>query len=305
MGQAGFEGVIVQAGRAFNAEQIQTICATLKRFPKLSRSELYGTICEHLNWLTAAGNPKSTACEKLLDRLEAQGLIQLPAKRTHGYQGGPRRPLTWTTRSDPPDPIEALLAELQPVQLQMVGYGDERRLWNEYVARHHPLGYQQPFGYSVRYFIQSGDRRLGCVLIAGAAKALAARDQWIGWHPRQRLKNLPWLVNNTRLLIFPWVRVPHLASHILGQLARRLADDFAACWGFRPLLMESFVDPAHYRGVCYRAAGWALLGRTQGRGLVRPGKHYRTTPKLIFVKPLQADFRRLLCSDTLQGGLQP
>jgi hypothetical protein len=138
-------------------------------------------------------------------------------------------------------------------------------------------------------------------VLSGPAKALTARDRWIGWEDRQRLKNLPWVLNNSRFLIFPWVEVANLASHVLGQLARRVGDDWEARWGYRPLLLETFVDPAHFHGGCYRAAGWELLGRTTGEGLVRPGRQYRTSPKLIFAKPLQADFRRLLCSDQLKG----
>ncbi|MCP3908046.1 MAG: DUF4338 domain-containing protein, partial [Oceanicoccus sp.] len=146
------------------------------------------------------------------------------------------------------------------------------------------MGYKKPFGYVQRYFIEAGLHRLGCVFLSGPAKALTARDHWIGWSDRQRLKNLP------------WVRVANLASHVLGQLARRVADDCEECWGYRPVLLETFVDPVHFHGGCYRAAGWELLGRTTGAGMVRPGKQYKTTPKLIFAKPLQRNFRRLLCS---------
>ena len=109
------------------------------------------------------------------------------------------------------------------------------------------------------------------------------------------------MVNNSRFLIFPGVEVANLASHVLGQLARRAGDDWQQRWGYRPVLLETFVDPRRFQGSCYRAAGWELLGHTTGEGLVRPGKEYRTTPKLIFAKPLQADFRRLLCSDQLKG----
>jgi hypothetical protein len=142
---------------------------------------------------------------------------------------------------------------------------------------------------------------LGCILLSGAAKVLRERDRWIGWSDRQRLANLPWVVNNSRFLIFPWVRVANLASHALGHLARRAAEDWEVRWGYRPLLLETFVDPAHFRGSCYRAAGWTLLGRTSGEGLVRPAKQYRTSPKLIFAKALQADFRALLGSNQLKG----
>jgi len=193
------------------------------------------------------------------------------------------------------------LADVAPVHLELVTGKERTGLWSEYVHRHHPLGYKQPFGHTGRYFIVSGDDLLGCVLMAGAAKSISARDRWIGWSESRRLRNLPWVVNNTRFLVFPWVSVKHLASHVLGQLARRVRDDWDARWGFCPVLMETFVDPAEHRGTCYRAAGWTALGRTTGEGLVRPGRRYETSPKLVFVRPLVPDFRERLCSDGLRG----
>ena len=169
-------------------------------------------------------------------------------------------------------------------------------LWSEYVSRYHPLGCKRTIGCTLRYFVSSERGRLGCLLMGNAAVALAVRDKWIGWSRQERLAHLPWVVNNQRLLLFPWVRVPHLVSHVLGQLARRVQGDWEARWKYRPVLMETFVDPAHYRGVGYRAAGWLLLGESTGEG-IRRGQHtYQTTPKMIFVRPLVPDFRVQLTS---------
>ncbi|MBK7955413.1 MAG: DUF4338 domain-containing protein [Candidatus Accumulibacter sp.] len=168
--------------------------------------------------------------------------------------------------------------------------------WDALVARWHPLGFQGAFGYRLRYFILAGDRRLGCVLLAGAARAVAVRDRWIGWTAQARRENVARVVNNSRFLIFPHVRVAHLASHVLGQLARRARADWLDHWGFEPLLLETFVDPRHYAGTCYRAAGWQLLGETSGRGLARPGQSYQSTPRQVWVKPLCADGRDRLCA---------
>jgi hypothetical protein len=292
-----------QGDREFFPEDVAYIRTTVKRFPGLSRSELTCTLCEHLDWLTPAGRPKFEACAKLLARMEEAGELRLPSLQKNKSHPGPRScaPRRASARSDPAVPLVGSLSELDAVHLRLASGAQEENLWNEHVERYHPLGYKKPFGYWARYFIESGGHWLGCILLSGATKALTARDRWIGWSDRQRLANLPWVVNNSRYLIFPWVEVANLASHALGQLARRVADDWEVRWGYRPLLLETFVDPAHFQGSCYRAAGWALLGRTSGEGLVRPGKHYRTSPKLIFAKPLQADFRRLLCSDRLQG----
>ena len=292
-----------QGDREISAQDVAYIRTFTQSFPGLSRKELTYTLCEHLDWLTPAGRAKFTACAKLLGRLEDAGEVRLPALQKQNSHPGPRpsAPRRASARTDPPPPLARSLAELDPVQLRGVSDRQEEGIWNEYVERYHPLGYKKPFGYWARYFIESGAHRLGCILLSGAAKALTARDRWVGWNERQRLKNLPWVVNNSRFLLFPWVEVANLASHVLGQLARRVGDDWQARWGYRPLLLETFVDPARFRGSCYRAAGWALLGRTSGEGLVRPGQQYQTSPKLIFAKPLQADFRALLCSNQLKG----
>lgn len=295
--------VLFQGDREIFPEDIEHIRIILGRFPGLSRKAVTETLCEHLNWLTPAGLPKTTACTKLLNRLEAQNIIRLPAtQKRAGHPGvcaqSVPREIGLTHEQAP---LEMSLAELGPVRLAPVTEKAAQGLWNQYVARYHYLGYKKPFGYVQRYFIEAGPHRLGCILLSGPAKALTARDRWIGWSDRQRLKNLPWVLNNSRFLLFPRVQVANLASHVLGQLARRVPDDWEQCWGYRPVLLETFVDPAHFRGGCYRGAGWELLGRTTGEGLVRPGKQYKTTPKLIFAKPLQKNFRRLLCSERLQG----
>ncbi len=298
--------VIIQGDREIFPEDIDHICTVLERFPGLPRNEIVYTLCETLEWLTPAGNPKIDACTKLLHRLEEEGAIRLPEiQKERSHPGSrPQSAPTESTRSAPQPLLEMPLAELGPVTLIPLGNKADRELWNEYVQRYHYRGYKKPFGYRQRYFIEAGSQRLGCILLSGAAKSLGARDRWIGWDERQRLKNLPWVLNNSRFLIFPWVKVPNLASHVLGQLARRAGSDWQQRWGYRPVLLETFVDPARFHGGCYRAAGWELPGRTTGAGLVRKGKQYQTTPKLIFVKPLQADFRRQLCSDQLKGRVE-
>ena len=284
---------IQQSGRLISEQQIQQICETVQLFPKLSLGELCATICEHLQWYTPAGGLKEDACEKLLKKLQQAGMVKLPERRrmkTH------RPKVAITSRTDAPQSICCSLRELEGVRLQMVKSRAHKRLWNEYVHRYHPLGYKQPFGYRMRYFVDSGGGRLGCVMFAGAAKGLAARDGWIGWTQKQRLQRLPWVINNNRYLVFPWVKVKNLSSHVLGKVAQRVAEDSEAQWGYRPVLMETFVDP-EYQGSSYKAAGWQYVGMSTGQGLVREGCRYTTRPKMIFVKPLVEDFRSVLCSE--------
>lgn len=299
------EGEWVQCGRAFSGQEIREIRETVAWLPGLARRELAATVCEHLNWHTASGTAKIQACQRLLERLEAAGLVRLPAPRQRPNASGPRAEVCLRSRTAAEQPLAGPLSLFAPVRLQAVSERSQVGLWNEYVERFHPLGYQGAFGYRLRYFIRSGSQPLGCVLLAGAARAIAVRDRWIGWSAPVRQRNLPWVVNNSRFLIFPHVHIPHLASHVLGQLARRVAPDWQARWGFAPLLLETFVDPSRFVGTCYRAAGWQPLGETSGRGLARPGHAYRSHPRLVLVKPLVSDWRRRLCSESLCGSNTP
>jgi hypothetical protein len=216
-------------------------------------------------------------------------------KRKQRFSFG-QKSITATERTNEQKAICCTLGQLQPVWLEVVSNRDTHTLWSEYVSRYHPLGCKRTIGCTLRYFVSCERGRLGCLLMGNAARALAVRDKWIEWSLQERLAHLPWVINNQRLLLFPWVRVPHLASHVLGQLARRVQRDWEARWGYRPVLMETFVDPAHYRGVGYRAAGWHLLGQSTGEGLQRGQHTYQTTPKMIFVRPLTPNFREQLCS---------
>ena len=287
-------------------QQLEAARQTVRWCSGLSRTELARTICEHWGWMTASGSYKVTACLKVLEEWEECGLLRLPGKRPMTrWQTDQASGAKLSQRTEPGAPLVGELSAVGSVWLELIDSRQRGQLWKEYVERYHYLGYRQPFGCFLRYFIASGAGLVGCVLLAGAAKALAARDQWIGWDRQRRQQNLPWVVNNTRLLIFPWVRIRHLGSHVLGQLARRVRPDWQARWGYEPLLMETFVDPAKFSGTCYRAAGWLALARSTGRGLARAGRVYQSTPKLIYVKGLAEDFRQRLCGGPLPRRTQP
>jgi len=285
-------GTVVQCGRRFSEQQIAQVCETVTLCADLSLTELVATICEHLGWYTAGGGLKEEACEKLLLKLEVRGLLRLPKKRVVRRS---KQRIGTTGRTDPRPAIHGSLSDVGTLRLEPIE-GAGKKLFNEYLQRYHPLGYRQPFGYRMRYFIETDRGTLGCLLLSGAAKSLGARDRWIGWTESQRLQRLAWVVNLSRHLIFPWVEVRNLSSHVLGLLCRRVAGDWERRWGYRPVLLETFVDPRH-EGSCYKAAGWEALGMTSGEGLVRPGERYSTTPKRIFVKPWCPEFRSLLCSE--------
>ncbi len=291
---------ITQCGREITVKELEEIKETVSLCRQLSRQELVQTIAENLQWFTASGTNKVDAAFKLLEKLESQGILQLPEKRTK-LKHRVKRAIPITEETEPQPEIVCKLKELYPVELEIVKDKDIARLWKQYVSRYHYLGYKKPFGYRLRYFIKSERGRLGCVLFSGASKSMGARDRWIGWTEKQRLNNLAWVINNSRFLIFPWVKVKNLASHALGQINRQIRAHWQESWGYSPALMETFVDPALYQGICYNASNWQYLGMTTGQGLVRKGKSYTTSPKKIFIKPLVKNYRDLLCSENLVG----
>lgn len=282
-----------------SAEELWHIRHVIEHFPKLSRKVLAQTLSEHFHWYSPSGALKVQKCQQLLERLAEQKLIVLPAKHI-SWKRGPDTPPRLTERTKEQAPLRCPLSKLASVELVLLTDKADIACWNEYVERYHPLGHKRPFGNWLRYFVYAANTLLGCIFMSGAAKALHHRDEWIGWRLSQRRRNLPWVINNSRYLLFPWVHVPHLASHVLGKLAKQVAHDWEHRWGYRPVLMETFVDP-QYNGTCYRAAGWHAVGMTRGEGKPRPGKPYTTCPKHIFVKPLHPEFQSLLTSKQLQG----
>jgi hypothetical protein len=267
---------------------------TVARFPKLSRTELARTLCEHLNWKTPNGKDKTESCLTLLEALEAHGAVTLPAKQVRKT---PQRRMP-AFQNEPADPaIDDDLSAVAPIRLEVVHAGEERELWKAYLQTYHYLGYRQPVGAHLGYFIVSQPRqqKLGCMLFsASAAWALAPRDKWIGWEDKYRKKLLHLILSQDRFLIFPWIHIAHLASHALSLATKQIADDWVQAYGYRPVLIETFVDPTHFAGTCYRAANWQCLGKTQGRGRLEPDHQCRTSKKDIFVYPLQADWQPCL-----------
>lgn len=274
--------------------QLARVQETVERFPKLSLTELVRTLCEHLSWTTPNGKYKIQSCLTLLEELEAHGVVTLPAKQIRRAQQ--RRVLTF--ENDPPDPrIDDALSAVAPIRLELVGAGEDRECWKAYLQTYHYLGYRQPVGAHLGYFVVSEPRqqRLGCVLFsASAAWALAPRDKWIGWEDKHRKKLLHLVLSNNRFLIFPWIHVPQLASHALSLATKQIGHDWVQAYGYRPVLIETFVDPTHFAGTCYRAANWQFLGQTQGRGRLAPDHESHTSKKDIFVYPLQSDWQQYL-----------
>jgi hypothetical protein len=276
--------------RQFTADDLALIRTIASEFGRLSRRELAATVCENLSWKAPNGRLKVNGCHLLLEEMGDAGLIRLPPKRKQV-----KKTICNTKVAPLPGAeLKCPLSRLDPVVVDPV-CREEIALFNATVAAHHPLGMGQPFGAHQRYWIRSEaeERILGAMLFAAPAKALADRDNWIGWTPYERRRFLYRIVGNSRFLILPGVQVPHLASHVLALAIRRLRADWIVRYGYAPVLLETYVMPPH-DGTCYRAANWRLIGETASIG--RGYRKERASRKMIFVYPLTRDWRRELCA---------
>lgn len=283
-------------GRTFSATERELMRQTAAEFSALGVTEISRTICELLGWKRPNGKLKNHECRQLLERLQAEGVLTLPALRNLGGRG-PRRVDISPLRFEP-EPFAGVASECEPLELALVEGPAESRRWREQVERYHYLGCPVPFGAHLRYWVRNRDRELACLLWTSPAWKIKPRDAWIGWNDERRQRNLPWIVNQGRFLILPWVRVKGLASKILARSARRLPRDWQTRYGHRPLLLETLVDAQRFRATCYRAANWIYLGQTTGRGRMdREHKAHGQAIKDIYVYPLVRDARQRLCGD--------
>lgn len=296
-GSNGMERSATFCGKPIRPRELKVIRELVGAYPNLSRTELANTVCELLDWKRPSGRLKSRECLDLFERLEDQGAIALPGKL-------PRRPLGSHTRipvtpeGDPRPEVVCDVGEVAPIVLERVRTGQERLLFRELIGRHHYLGHAVPFGAQLRYLVYASQPErqvVGCLQFSSPAWRMAARDAWIGWSEEARKRNLQRVVNNSRFLIPPWVRVRNLASVILSQAMRRLGAEWEEQYGIRPLLVETLVDARRYSGHCYRAANFRTLGETTGRGRMdREHRREGAAPKVVWVYALVADAARQL-----------
>lgn len=278
--------------RHFSSDEVLTIQRLIAHTPGLKRSPLSRMICELLDWRKPNGELKDMTCRVALLRMQADGLIRLPPSQIPQPRRRPQFLPSAATDAQPPvfEPVHAL----PPLRLEQVEGTSSSRLWNEYVARYHYLGYTPLAGNQMRYNIFAGAQLVALISFGASAWKLAARDRFIGWDQLQRHRNLQRVVNNARFLILPWIQSKGLASKILSMLARQLPLDWSVRYGFRPVLLETFVETLRHRGTCYKAANWIHVGQTVGRGK-KSRVHEQIIPiKDIWLYPLRKDFRSVL-----------
>ena len=248
-------------GRTFSAQELELIRSLMAEHPGRHRLALSRLVCERLDWRRPNGGLKDMSCRVAMLRMHRDGLIQLPPPQQACYNGRLRR--RRTPQAEPQLPITGSLQGLSELHLRPLAKGAEAALWREYVDRYHYLGYTPLAGAQLRYLVRSGPQVLAVLGFAACAWKVAPRDQFIGWSAAQREARLPLVVNNARFLILPWVQVKNLASWVLARSCRRLPEDWHSRYGYRPLLLETFVQSDRFVGTSYRAANWIHVGQTK------------------------------------------
>jgi hypothetical protein len=280
-------------GREIHPEDILSIRRLIEQHPTDSRRRLSTRLCEAWDWRQSNGALRDMVCRGLLLMLERAGQITLPPVSYKRHN-----PLAQRSRPAPvlldQTPIEGRLKDLGPIEFEQTRRTADEPLFNSLMEEHHYLGYEQPVGEHLKYLVWAQGRPIACLAWSSAPRHLGSRDRYIGWSAEARRRNIRFLAYNTRFLILPWVRVEHLASHILGRMAAGISADWQQMYGHPIYFLETFVDPERFRGTCYRAANWVVMGKTTGRGKQCNSYVPNRSIKEILGYPLARRFRELL-----------
>jgi len=280
-------------GREITETDIAFIVELMGCHPGASRRALSKLLCEAWDWRQANGELRDMVCRGLMLELHRAGHIELPPVRKRVLNNvvaryRPQRVLIDRT------PLRSGLKEIRPLEIVQVRRTREEVYYDGLIEEYHYLGYTRPVGEHLKYLILASNRPVACMAWGSAPRHLGPRDRFIGWSAQARRRNVRYLAYNTRFLILPWVEVPHLASHLLGRMARELSADWEMVYGHPIYYLETFVDPARFRGTCYLAANWIALGPTTGRGHNARTKKATQPKKEVLGYPLVKDFRELL-----------
>ncbi|MBA3916216.1 MAG: DUF4338 domain-containing protein [Acidobacteriales bacterium] len=280
-------------GREITRQDILYIRDLIAAHPGESRRTLSAILCEQWQWKQSNGALRDMVCRGLLLMLDRAGQIELPPVKFV-----PHNPLAQRMRPAPvlidTTTMECSLGEIQPLEFAQVRRSGDEPLFNSLMEEHHYLGYEQPVGEHLKYLVWAQGRPIACMAWSSAPRHIGSRDRFIGWDQQSRRRNIRFIAYNTRFLILPWVRVKHLASHILGRMAARISADWQAMYGHPLYFLETFVDSERFRGTCYRAANWMVLGKTTGRGKQSNSYVPNRSIKEVLGYPLTKHFRQRL-----------
>ncbi len=281
-------------GRDLSSADIVYIRELIAAHPEASRRALSRLLCEAWEWRQPNGSLRDMVCRSMLLLLDRAGQITLPPVSYVRHNPLASRQKPAPVRIDR-SPIEMSLRELRPLELMQVRRTEEEALFNSLMEEHHYLGYEQPVGEHLKYLVSAKEGRpIACLAWSSAPRHIASRDYFIGWNAEARRRNIRFIAYNTRFLILPWVRVEHLASHSLGRMAAQISADWQRLYGHPIYYLETFVDPERFRGTCYFAANWKLLGQTTGRGKQSNSYVPNRSLKNVLGYPLTRHFRELM-----------
>jgi len=278
--------------------EIELINRIMTENPKWGRTKISLELCKIWEWNYHDGRPKGISCRDMLRRLDAKGIITLPLKQKI-------KPVTTIKKQlqimlfDTNEKV-CDIKEILPVKVLVTNERtNEGKEFKSLIDQYHYLGFDMTIGENLKYTIYSRQGRiLACLLFGSSAWACAPRDNFIGWNPKQRKSNLIYTTNNTRFLVLPWIKIPHLASHILGLVARRISKDWSFKYGHSLHCLETFVEKDRFKGTCYKAANWKYLGETTGRSRNDRYTKLKVPIKDIYIYPLSKKFREELQNES-------
>ena len=299
--------VMTFKGRELRSDELDVIRDVVGTFGQLSRQELANTVCELLDWRRPNGRLKTSEARELLEMLDGAGQIALPAASRRGRPRGSKTKIPLTAAGQTQGELRARLRDVEPVKLHLVETAEQRLKWRELVERYHPEGCSVPVGAHLRYLVEiccPTPQMVGCLQLSSPAWKMKARDKFICWSTEGHRANLQKVVNNSRFLLVPWVHVEHLASRVLGQMARQFPGDWERAYGIKPLLLETVVSEEH-EGTCYRAANWKEVGKTTGRGRMdREHRGRQRAGRQVFVYPLVKDATQRLREEAVAPAVE-
>jgi len=287
------EPEITYRGKTVTGDDIAFINRLISEHPEDSRRALSQKLCLAWNWRQPNGVLRDMVCRGLMLKLHRAGYIRLPAKRNNPRNPFVDRKAPVTVDVDK-SRIDGPLRQLNPLTFRQVRRSASEKLYNSLMQQYHYLGYCHPVGEQLKYIVYSGTRPVACLAWSSAPRHIGCRDRYIGWNQNVRKGHIHLLAYNTRFLILPWVRVKHLASHILGRMVRILSADWQAVYKHPIHYLETFVDKERFTGTCYKAANWIYLGDTTGRGKDDQTHIRNRSTKAVWGYPLCRQFRRQL-----------
>lgn len=284
------ESILTYRGKTVTVEDAAFIQQLIDQNPSDSRRRLSVKLCQAWNWTQANGALRDMVCRNLMLTLHRAGHIKLPPKKVV-----PNNPLAKRRAPEKisidQSPVKGKLSFLKPLEFKQVRRTSAEKLFNSLLAQYHYLGYTQPVGEHLKYIVYVQNRPIACLSFSSAPRHIGCRDRFIGWNQNLRKTNLHLMAYNSRFLVLPWVRIPHLASHILGQMSRILPKDWQHVYRHPIYYLETFVDKDRFAGTCYKAANWIYLGDTTGRGKDDKTHRPNRSIKAVWGYPLDKRFR--------------